>query len=539
MQEPPLPDTSIVEQAITHFKQNPDKLLCLCELINRFTPNTPIPREAPFGVECLFPVYEGNRGGKLYALANNTERKELDTLCAQALVHTYRKRMGLHERAGKVSEIQLPRLQLYTINMDLETLRDRVARSNFINTIHSDMHWKQFAIELHEEMNLDEDLDHVVLLMYHFPELQLIVDDKFADNARISQSHIVHLRKALKYQKIDFKAFQQLHLQPGNFAVLAEEIRRAEESKKSGDADYNLIIEGLQNDSYRTFLNEEMLQADLHGDIFVQGWDVNLPDTDMSGVPFIDPFVYPNYIHLDKDFFKRGYYLAEIRNLLQSGQHCCVYGDSLVGKTSLVLKVQRDASTWEQQTTVIYVNGRNPRCYSLPTWLGYAARQFGWESVPESIVAFADSVDGMVNKENKHFVLCMDHFDLISEHMNDLSTELFAMLTEMPGLTLLLAQTGTPQTLPLVLRSRCRSVELRKYTHDEALAFVSMPRQGIEEFSPAEKDAILTFASGHPMDIQLMCSFVLRDKQRPGKRSGKQLDAIKQAAYEERRRLHP
>lgn len=79
--------------------------------------------------------------------------------------------------------------------------------------------------------------------------------------------------------------------------------------------------------------------------------------------------------------------------------------------------------------------------------------------------------------------------------------------------------------------SRCLPNQLWEKAPED---FVNLLRPGVPPFIPEEKGAILTFAKGHPLALQVACFHVLE-----AKKSGEPLTVAMQKAADEMKALVP
>jgi class 3 adenylate cyclase len=250
-----------------------------------------------------------------------------------------------------------------------------------------------------------------------------------------------------------------------------------------------------------------------------------------------NPFIWRAGITNAEDFFDREREQRTIRDYLRGRQNCQLVGPRRIGKTSLLLHVERHATEWEQSAQVAYMDLQDPRCYTLRGWLAYAARQFGWTPAPTSLVEFAEATEKTL-ADGRHPVLCLDEFEHLTKRHEEFTHDFFIMLRScgQRGLSIVtssqhplheLTDTSDPtspfyNTFPLL--------RLGPFSPNDASDFLNLYRPGVPPFKPEERTAILDFAKGHPLDLQIACFHALE-----AKRNGEDLFAAMQKAADDMR----
>jgi len=250
-----------------------------------------------------------------------------------------------------------------------------------------------------------------------------------------------------------------------------------------------------------------------------------------------NPFIWRSGITKAEDFFDRDNEQRMLRAYLHGRQNCQIIGPRRIGKTSLLRQVERVASEWEKAAVVVYLDLQDARCFTLSGWLGRAGRQFGWPTPPASLAEFADCVDAMLS-EGRHPVLCLDEFEELTLRRPEFTRDFFLTLRScgQQGMSMItasqkplsdLTEPGDPtspfyNTFPLL--------RLGPFADADAKDFVNFHRTGVPPFTPVEKEAILEFAKGHPLALQIACFHVLEAKG-----SGESLAAAMRKAADDMR----
>jgi class 3 adenylate cyclase len=233
-----------------------------------------------------------------------------------------------------------------------------------------------------------------------------------------------------------------------------------------------------------------------------------------------NPFIWRAGITKAEDFFDREGEQRTLRAYLRGRQNCQLVGPRRIGKTSLLLQVERSAADWEQSALVAYMDLQDPRCYTLRGWLAYAARQFGWTPAPADLAEFAEAADKALT-DGRRPVLCLDEFERLTKRREEFTHDFFMTLRSsgQRGLSIVtssqhplheLTDTSDPtspfyNTFPLL--------RLGPLARADASDFLNLYRPGVPPFKPEERAAILDFAKGHPLALQLACFNILESKQ--------------------------
>lgn len=236
--------------------------------------------------------------------------------------------------------------------------------------------------------------------------------------------------------------------------------------------------------------------------------------------PASNPFIWRSGITNAAEFFDREQEQRTLRAYLHGRQNCQVVGPRRIGKTSLLRKVERAAADLNTQTVVAYLDLQDPRCYTLRGWLRLAAREY--KSTPSALTLsdFAEWVDATLAKDLR-LILYLDEFEELTTRCTEFTRDFFLTLRAcaQQGLSIVtasqrplseLTDRGDPtspfyNTFPLL--------RLGPFRTADAEDFVSLHRPGTSGFSSDERRAILEFAKGHPLALQVACFHMLEAKQ--------------------------
>ena len=248
-----------------------------------------------------------------------------------------------------------------------------------------------------------------------------------------------------------------------------------------------------------------------------------------------NPFIWRGGITTAADFFDREPEQRTLRAYLHGRQNCQIVGPRRIGKTSLLRQVERAAAGWDEQTVVAYLDLQDPRCYTLSGWLSQAAKQCHWSTPAATLADFAECVEAAL-AQGVRPVLCLDEFEELTTRRTEFTRDFFMTLRAcaQQGLSIVtasqrplseLTDRGDPtspfyNTFPLL--------HLSPFRPADAQDFANLHRPGTPAFTLGEKTAILDFAKGHPLALQVACFHALEAKQ-----NGDSLTAVMQKATDD------
>jgi len=238
--------------------------------------------------------------------------------------------------------------------------------------------------------------------------------------------------------------------------------------------------------------------------------------------PFPNPFIWRSGITKAEDFFNRDNEQRTIRDFLRGRQNCQIVGPRRIGKTSLLLQIERVASEWDEAAVVAYLDLQDPHCFTLSGWLGRAGHQFGWSTPPASLVEFADCMEDMLLSKGNHPVLCLDEFEELTLRRDQFTRDFFLTLRScgQGGMSIVTASqnplsdlTDPDDHLTSPFYNSFPLLRLGAFADSDAKDFITIHRPGASPFMHDEKEAILEFAKGHPLALQVACFHVLQAKE--------------------------
>lgn len=249
----------------------------------------------------------------------------------------------------------------------------------------------------------------------------------------------------------------------------------------------------------------------------------------MSQAP--NPFCNRGVITDPDDFFGRENQIAEIITRLGSMQSTSVVGERRIGKSSLLYHLC--------QTGVRRLNDTSYRfCYvdlqdaHYHTAVGFFQTVLHKLEVPAdavkadnslngNLVAFSDQIDAL-EKAGQRLVFCLDEFENTFKHRDQFSEDFFDHMRAQLNTRKMAFVTATQRGLQsLSLEGKLTSpfynlftvVELKEFTDDEAQKFLKVYDQRVT-FADEELMFILSNLETHPLKLQILCDWVVRNRQR-------------------------
>jgi hypothetical protein len=238
---------------------------------------------------------------------------------------------------------------------------------------------------------------------------------------------------------------------------------------------------------------------------------------------YMNPFSTRGAIRNDELFFDRDPERRIIRDYLNARQNCQIVGARRIGKSSLLLFVERHCREWCPQARVAYIDLQDPRCYTLAGWLKEVAHGFGLGAVPLTLSELMEAVEDLL-ANGVHPVLCLDEFGEMARRPQQFSREVFLTLRAcgQRGMSILtaapkrLSELTDPQDDTSPFFNTFSVLTLRVFGAPEAQRYLDIARPGVPAFTDREKDRILEFAHGHPLALQSAAFHVLAARDLDG-----------------------
>jgi hypothetical protein len=234
-----------------------------------------------------------------------------------------------------------------------------------------------------------------------------------------------------------------------------------------------------------------------------------------------NPFIWRQGIGEAEAFFDREAEQRRLRDIIHTHQTCQIVGPRRIGKTSLLLELERSLHKWETKARVAYIDLHSAHCYTLSGWLAWVSEKFSWTQTATSLTEFNKRVEEMI-KRSLIPVLLLDEFGAFTRRRNEFNEDFFWNLrscagTGMPIITAsqkFLNELTDPEDPTSPYYNIFSPLELGPFSDedmDDFLARSNMPR-----FDTAEQEAIKTFSKGNPLDLQVACFHVVECRSKGG-----------------------
>ncbi len=233
-----------------------------------------------------------------------------------------------------------------------------------------------------------------------------------------------------------------------------------------------------------------------------------------------NPFTWRGGITDPEAFLDREQEERTLRDYLRGKQNCQIVGARRIGKTSLLRQVERIAAAWIPSAVVAYIDLHDPRCITLAGWLKLVAKRWGWTEPASDLADFADRVEAM-REAGQVPVLCLDEFEQLVARPEEFTPDFLKGL-----------RSCSQQGMPIVTASKRKLSDLTdpgdatsaffnifpllplgRFSERDAADFVTVQRKGVSPFTEDERKAILSFAGGHPLALQVACFHVVESRQ--------------------------
>lgn len=233
-----------------------------------------------------------------------------------------------------------------------------------------------------------------------------------------------------------------------------------------------------------------------------------------------NPFVFGQPIGRPQDFIGRARESRLMRSLLHGRQNCQVVGPRRIGKTSFLMQIKRRVMEWEENALTAFIDLQDPSCFTLVGLLNKIGREFGFDGSLSTLQDFGDFVDDNASN-GRQLILCLDEFERLAVQPEEFTHEFFTSLRSFGHRGMSIVTASVKMLHELIAAEEPSSpffntfavLRLGSLTEDEALQFVDLHRVGIPPFTLEEKQAILRFATGHPMLLQIACFYVIEAKK--------------------------
>jgi len=233
-----------------------------------------------------------------------------------------------------------------------------------------------------------------------------------------------------------------------------------------------------------------------------------------------NPFSVRNAIRDDAFFYGRVRELRMLETYLRNRQNCQLVGPRRIGKSSLLLYVQRHCADWCNQARIAYLDLHDARCHTRLGWLKAIAAGLGIKSRLQTLTNLAEAIEDLI-VSGVQPILCLDEFGEMTYRKEQFTRDVFLTLRScgQRGMSIL---TAASERLSVLTDPRDDSspffntfptVEIEVFSPGDARAYVELERAGVPAFTVREKDRILEFSKGHPLALQTACLHILSARE--------------------------
>ena len=236
----------------------------------------------------------------------------------------------------------------------------------------------------------------------------------------------------------------------------------------------------------------------------------------------LNPFIWRGAITRAEDFFGRDTEQRLILDRLRGRQNCQIVGPRRVGKTSLLRQVERLVEKWEGASAMTaYIDLQSPHSFTLDGWLEQAGRQFSWSKAPRSLADFFEAIESTLST-GVHPILFLDEFEEVMSRPTEFTRDFFVTLRACGelGLSIItatrqpLSEITEPGELTSPFYNEFPLLSLGIFSQGNAEDFLNVDRSGMPSFTVEERKAVLEFAKGHPLALQIASFHIVEARQR-------------------------
>ena len=230
------------------------------------------------------------------------------------------------------------------------------------------------------------------------------------------------------------------------------------------------------------------------------------------------------------DFFGREEQVNEIFTRLQGMQSSSIVGERRIGKSSLLYYLtQTGPQRLGDAYRFFYLDLQDAHFHTAVGFLQTVLSKVGGaiESIKadntlnQNLIAFSDEIDAL-EQAGQRIVLCLDEFENTFKHRDQFTEDFFDHLRSQLNIRKLAFVTATQLPLQtLSIEGKLTSpfytlftvVELKELTETQAQQFVAAQHEKVQ-FSDTELEFIFSELQLHPLKLQILCDWVIRNRQR-------------------------
>lgn len=245
----------------------------------------------------------------------------------------------------------------------------------------------------------------------------------------------------------------------------------------------------------------------------------------------MNPFTNRGVITNTDEFFGREQEIGEIVSRLCAMQSSSVVGERRIGKSSLLYHLAQTG--WlridDPAYRFFYFDLQDARFHTAAGFLRAILQQLeldaeavgAGQSLNHNLVAFSEQIEAH-ERDRRRIVLCLDEFEATFKHPVEFTDDFFDHLRSQIYHRKFALVTATRTPLQeLCLAGKLTSpfynvftvIELGVFTDDEVRAFLEHYRQQAL-FTEEEMKLINSHLDPHPLKLQILCDFVIRNRER-------------------------
>jgi len=244
-----------------------------------------------------------------------------------------------------------------------------------------------------------------------------------------------------------------------------------------------------------------------------------------------NPFINRGVITNPDDFFGREDQINEIITRLHTMQSSSIVGERRIGKSSLLYHLGQTGTQriGDANYRFFYADLQAAHFHTaigffqaILTKLGVSADVIKHDNtLNRNLIAFTDQIE-VLEQSGQRIVLCLDEFEDTFKHPEQFTEDFFDHMRSQLNMRKLAFVTATQRTLQsLSLEGKLTSpfynvftvVELKGFTETEAVEFLAAYHRKVQ-FTDAELDFIFRSFDRHPLKLQILCDWVIKNRQR-------------------------
>jgi uncharacterized protein len=257
----------------------------------------------------------------------------------------------------------------------------------------------------------------------------------------------------------------------------------------------------------------------------------------------LNPFTNRGVITSPDEFFGREQEIAEIVSRLRAMASLSIVGERRIGKSSLLYHLYQTG--WlrvdDPAYCFFYLDLQDAQFHTAAGFLRAILRELKLnadavsegQSLNRNMVAFSKQIEAQ-ERAGRRVVLCLDEFETTLKHRAEFTEDFFDHLRSQLNRRMFAVVTATTK----LLQDLCEAgkltspfynvftvVKLGDFTDKEVRAFLEHYRDKVS-FTEEEMKIINSRLDRHPLKLQILCDFVIRNRERrlAGRALGKEID---------------